>query len=176
MTQARTDIDHDLEELVRQFQGSDLNELHIRTEAFELFISRDPEASSPWGGNAAATRAALPTQPASNAASASAALPGAKAAPASAKTVFAEIEIPEGYELVCAPYLGTFYRAPKPGEAHFVELGQTVEAGADLCLVEVMKLFTAVSAKARGIVRHVYAVDGQMVEEGSPLFALEPLA
>jgi acetyl-CoA carboxylase biotin carboxyl carrier protein len=84
--------------------------------------------------------------------------------------------VPDGCEVVRAPYLGTFYRAPKPGEPHFVELGQTIEAGTDLCLVEVMKLFTAVRSETRGIIRQILAVDGQMVEEGAPLFALEPLA
>ena len=75
-----------------------------------------------------------------------------------------------------APYLGTFYRSPKPGEPNFVELGQTVEEGADLCLVEVMKLFTAVRSTEKGKVREIYAVDGQLVAEGQLLFALDPVA
>ena len=57
-----------------------------------------------------------------------------------------------------------------------MELGDTVEPSTDLCLVEVMKLFTAVRAEIHGVVREVYVRDGEMVEEGQPLFALEPAA
>jgi biotin carboxyl carrier protein len=80
----------------------------------------------------------------------------------------------DGGEISRAPYLGTFYRAPKPGEASFVELGATVGAESELCLVEVMKLFTSVRAGIAGTIAHVLAVDGQMVEAGQPLFAIEP--
>ncbi|MCH7629012.1 MAG: hypothetical protein IH997_09915 [Proteobacteria bacterium] len=95
--------------------------------------------------------------------------PAASAAPA------AMAGIPANCIVVTAPYLGTFYRAPKPGEPNFVELDQTVEAGTDLCLVEVMKLFTAVSAPSNGVIRQILARDGEMVAEGAPLFALEPV-
>jgi acetyl-CoA carboxylase biotin carboxyl carrier protein len=177
MSQTNAAIDHDVEELVRQFQASDLNELHVRTEGFELYISRDPDAASLWGHGAAASPAVAPSpQPASGAQAGAAPPPAASSAPASAKGVSAPVAVPDGCEVVRAPYLGTFYRAPKPGEPHFVELGQTIEAGTDLCLVEVMKLFTAVRSETRGIIRQILAVDGQMVEEGAPLFALEPLA
>lgn len=163
MSQPR--YDEDLEALVRQFQASDLVELHVRTADLELFLSRDPGADLAFGeartASTAATRAAAPA---------------ATLAPAPvAISVSAPSELPDGQIIVRAPYLGTFYRAPKPGEADFVALGQTVEAGADLCLVEVMKLFTTVHAEVRGIVRHVYARDGEMVSEGQALFALEPV-
>jgi acetyl-CoA carboxylase biotin carboxyl carrier protein len=157
--------DQDVEALIQQFQSSDLHEFHIKTKDFDLFLSRDPDALASWstGGGS------LPPPP----------NPGistvAQAAPVAAP-VTPPTEVPDGYDVVRAPYLGTFYRAPKPGEPNFVELGQIVEAGEDLCLVEVMKLFTAICAGAKGVVRQVFAVDGQMVEEGAPLFALEPVA
>lgn len=50
--------------------------------------------------------------------------------------------------VVEAPNLGTFYRSPKPGAPPFVEIGQEVQKGAELCLIEVMKLFTSVRAEA----------------------------
>ncbi|PXA83988.1 acetyl-CoA carboxylase, biotin carboxyl carrier protein, partial [Nostoc sp. 3335mG] len=79
----------------------------------------------------------------------------------------------DGFEIVRAPYLGTFYRAPKPGEAAYVEIGAEVSAESELCLVEVMKLFTAVRAGASGTIAHILATDGQMVEAGQPLFAID---
>ena len=165
--------DSDLETLVREFQASDLSDLHVRTVDFELFLSRDPQAGAPWaGGGGAPDGTAAPARPAPALAKASASAPDAPtpdpASPAAA--------ILEGCEIVRAPYLGTFYRSPKPGEPNFVELGDTVESGTDLCLVEVMKLFTAVRSQIRGVVRAAYARDGEMVKEGQPLFALEPVA
>lgn len=164
--------DSDLEILVREFQASDLIDLHVRTAEFELFLSRDPQAGAPWasgGGMPAGT--ASPASPALPAAQAFASAANALA-PAQARTAAV---IPEGYVVVRAPYLGTFYRSPKPGEPNFVELGDTVEPGTDLCLVEVMKLFTAVRSQIRGLVREVYVSDGEMVTEGQPMFALEPM-
>lgn len=80
--------------------------------------------------------------------------------------------MPQGAIIVSAPNLGTFYRAPKPGAANYVEVGSKVNAGDELCLIEVMKLFTAVRAEAAGTVHSVLVEDGAMVEGGQPLFAL----
>ena len=76
--------------------------------------------------------------------------------------------------LVRAPYRGTFYRAPKPGAKPYVEIGDVVAAEADLCLVEVMKLFTAVRAPQGGKIHSVVARDGELVESGQALFVLVP--
>ena len=75
---------------------------------------------------------------------------------------------------VKAPHLGTFYRAPKPGVAPFVEVGQAVEPSTEVCLLEVMKLFTTVAAGAKGVVRRICVDDAVLVEFGQTLFYLEP--
>ncbi len=77
------------------------------------------------------------------------------------------------WHAVVAPNLGTFYRSPKPGAAPFVEIGQHVAAGAELCLLEVMKLFTSVTANVGGTVRGIAAADAELVAGGQPLFYLE---
>ena len=76
--------------------------------------------------------------------------------------------------VVRAPNLGTFYRAPKPGAPPYVALGQRVEPETELCLIEVMKLFTAVTSGARGIVKQILAEDSQLVEFDQPLFVIDP--
>jgi acetyl-CoA carboxylase biotin carboxyl carrier protein len=161
--------DEDIEALVRQFQASDLNEMHVKTGGIELFLSKDKSAFAPWAGQtvsplAAATSAAAATDP----------IDRTPVSPVGPSPI--DVDVREESQIVRAPYMGTFYRSPKPGDPYFVEIGDFVEAGRDLCLVEVMKLFTAVRAEANGIVRQVFAVDGQMVEEGQPLFALEAMA
>ncbi len=154
----------EIESLIAEFEASDCTELHIRFDGFELHLSSDPEKQAVTRQSAVAATAPPPVSgrsisppPAPKVSDGS---PGADAL--------------DGFEIIRAPYLGTFYRAPKPGEASFVELGATVEAESELCLVEVMKLFTSVRAGIAGTIAHVLAVDGQMVEAGQPLFAIEP--
>jgi biotin carboxyl carrier protein len=65
--------------------------------------------------------------------------------------------------------LGTFYRAPKPGAAPFVDLGAQVEEDTVVGIIEVMKLMNTVRAGMRGIITEILAADGQLVEYGSPL-------
>lgn len=82
--------------------------------------------------------------------------------------------IDPAWAVVPAPNLGTFYRSPKPGAAPFVEVGQHVKAGSELCLIEVMKLFTSVRADLTGTVRHIAVADAELVEGGQPLIYIEP--
>lgn len=77
---------------------------------------------------------------------------------------------------ICAPCVGTFYHAPQPGAAPFVEPGDTVAAGDQVGLVEAMKLMTPVEADAPGRVVRVLVPDGTPVEFGQPLLALAPSA
>ena len=81
---------------------------------------------------------------------------------------------PAGCIAVKAPNLGTFYRAPKPGAASYVELGQSVTAEMEICLIEVMKLFTSVRAGTAGVIREICVDDAEMVEYGQTLFYIEP--
>jgi acetyl-CoA carboxylase biotin carboxyl carrier protein len=81
---------------------------------------------------------------------------------------------PEHWIVVRSPMVGTFYRAPAPGERPFVELGQVVEADATVCIIEVMKLMNSIPAGARGTVREIMIADSQAVEYGQPLIVLEP--
>ena len=73
-----------------------------------------------------------------------------------------------------APMVGTFYRAPAPGEAPFVEVGSRVEPQTIVCIIEVMKMMNSVHAGAAGTVAEICAENGAMVEYGAPLFRIEP--
>jgi oxaloacetate decarboxylase alpha subunit len=74
-----------------------------------------------------------------------------------------------------APMVGVFYRAPEPGAAPFVEVGDAVAAGQTLCVLEAMKLFNELKADTAGIVRAIHAENAQPVEFGQLLFELEPV-
>jgi acetyl-CoA carboxylase biotin carboxyl carrier protein len=75
---------------------------------------------------------------------------------------------------VCAPSIGTFYSAPEPGATPFVVKGSTVNAGQQVAIIELMKLMLPVEADRQGRVVEVLVEDGQSVEFGDRLLALEP--
>ena len=76
---------------------------------------------------------------------------------------------------VRSPTLGLFWRAPHPGAASFVEVGDPVEVDTTLCIVEVMKLMNSLKAGVRGVVTEVLADDGQVLERDQALFQLRLL-
>ena len=81
---------------------------------------------------------------------------------------------PEHWIVLRSPMVGTFYRAPAPGQRPFVEMGQVVEADTTVCIIEVMKLMNSIPASARGAVREILVADAQAVQYGQPLIVLEP--
>lgn len=166
----RPDALKDLERLVEEFRQSGLRELHARAGDLEVYLSQDPNAPGLDGPKVAVSTAAQPSQVA--AAPAPAAQASSSQAPA-ATVAAAKTAVPDGASVVVAPYLGTFYRAPKPGAANYVEIGAQVGAETELCLVEVMKLFTAVRAGVAGTVVAILAGDGDLVQAGQPLFAVK---
>ena len=74
-----------------------------------------------------------------------------------------------------SPMVGTFYRAPAPGAAAFVEEGDAVEAGGTLCILEAMKLMNEVKSEIEAIVRKIHVENAAAVEYGQLLFELEPI-
>ncbi|MEV6813645.1 acetyl-CoA carboxylase biotin carboxyl carrier protein [Micromonospora sp. NPDC051296] len=81
---------------------------------------------------------------------------------------------PETRTTVRSPMVGTFYRAPEPGAAPFVAVGDLVRPGQIVGIVEAMKLMNEITADRAGRVAEVLAVDGQPVEYDQPLVALDP--
>ena len=79
---------------------------------------------------------------------------------------------PEGH-IVKSPMVGTFYRSASPGAAPFVEIGDAIEQGDTLCIVEAMKLMNEIEADASGTIKAILAENGQAVEFGQPLFVLQ---
>jgi len=74
-----------------------------------------------------------------------------------------------------AEIVGTFYRAPAPGEDPFVTAGQTVEPGQTLCIIEAMKVMNKIECPVRAKILEVLVADAQPVEYGQPLFLVEKL-
>ncbi|MDZ7751656.1 MAG: acetyl-CoA carboxylase biotin carboxyl carrier protein [Gammaproteobacteria bacterium] len=76
-------------------------------------------------------------------------------------------------DVVLSPMVGTFYRAPSPGAKPFVEVGQRVEEGTVLCIIEAMKLLNQIEADKSGVITGIMVENGQPVEYGQTLFTIE---
>ena len=146
----------EVEALIRIFDRSDWHELRLETDGLKLVLSKDPAVL----GGAPAGIAAAPAG-------------GAAPEPVAPQD---DAAADDGMVPITAPNLGTFYRAPKPGAAPYVEVGQTITEATEVCLIEVMKLFTPVRAGISGRIAAACVDDGEMVEFGAPLFLVEPEA
>jgi len=99
-----------------------------------------------------------------------AAAPGAIVHPAPAPAA-----PPSGNEVIVkSPIVGTFYEAPKPGDPPFVKVGDFVEAGQVLCIIESMKLMNEIESEVAGAVVAKLMENGRAVEYGEALFAIRP--
>ena len=102
-----------------------------------------------------------------------AAAPVAAAPVAAAAAPAVEADPYAGAHIVKSPIVGTFYAAPSPDADAFVSVGDRVEAGKVLCIVEAMKLMNEIESDASGEIVAVLAKPGQPVEYGQPLFAIK---
>jgi acetyl-CoA carboxylase biotin carboxyl carrier protein len=78
---------------------------------------------------------------------------------------------PEGH-VVKSPMVGTFYRSASPGAKPFVEIGDAIQQGDTLCIVEAMKLMNEIESDAAGTIKAILVENGQPVEFGQPLFVI----
>lgn len=159
----------DITALLELFDDSDWQVLHLETGDYELFFSKDPNRRI---SGMATSQAAVSTAPPEGAQlKAQQAVPAA-VAPKSVAPSNAPV-ISDKYTIVRAPSLGTFYRAPKPGAPPYVNIGDKVSAEAEVCLIEIMKLFTTLNANISGVLMEIYVEDGELVEHDQPLFAID---
>jgi len=145
---------NDIEALIELFDRSDWRELRVVGDGIDLFVSKDPNARRSIDHAVVV--------------SAGAAAPTPVAQPTAARTP------PAHLVAIRAPCLGTFYNAPKPGAPPFVSIGQSVSLDTEVCLIEVMKLFTTVRAGVIGTIRELLVADTELVEFDQPLFYVEP--
>jgi len=142
----------EVEQIVELVRESGVGEIRVRHGETEISVKARPEAPA--------------TPPAQQAAAGTQSVP----------EVLEPENAPEmdGLHAVRSPVVGTFYRAPAPGEDFYVEVGDTVSAGQTLCIVEAMKLMNEIVADVSGEVVEVLAENAGGVEYDQPLFYLRP--
>jgi len=103
-----------------------------------------------------------------------AAAPAVQAAPVAVAAAPEPDTAPADLVRVSAPLVGTYYQASSPGAEPFVKVGDTVEAGQQLAIIEAMKLLNSITAEVKGIVHAIHVQDGDVVEYAQPLIDLVP--
>ena len=143
-----------VKKLIELLEESNIGEIEIKEGEESVRISRH--------GN-------LPAAPMAYAAPAA---PAPAVAPAPAETAANEPAAPAIDNAVLSPMVGTFYRAPSPDAASFVEVGQTVRVGDVLCIVEAMKMMNQIEADCAGTVTAIHVENGDAVEFDQPLISI----
>jgi acetyl-CoA carboxylase biotin carboxyl carrier protein len=155
----------EIQELIRFVAKSGVNEVELERDGFKLSIKANAPAPV-----AQAVAAPMPMQvaaPAPVAAAPAAAAPVAPAAPAAASNE-------SNYLTITSPMIGTFYRTPGPDKDPFVNVGDVVEPGKVVCIVEAMKLFNEIESEVKGRIVKVLVDNASPVEYGQPLFLVDP--
>jgi acetyl-CoA carboxylase biotin carboxyl carrier protein len=170
----------DIGALIELFDKSNWNELYVSAADTDLFLSKDPQARR---DDKALLRPLAITAHASSSVSearrppseSTAAEVGSQGAGKLGAGGAAQQSHSRGV-IIEAPVMGAFYSSPRPGAPPFVSVGQHVSADSELCLIEVMKLFTTVRAGMEGIVCEILVRDSEFVELRQPLFRILPRA
>jgi len=151
----------DLKSLIKLVTETDITEFNLETEGEKIHIKRGPEKEFIQIAAPQAPVAAVIPEPVSLAKEAS---PGASVPAAN-----------DMYDAVSSPMVGTVYRKPSPDAAPFVEVGDVVESGQTLCLVEAMKMYNEIEAEFKCKIVEIVKGDATPVEFGETLFLVERL-
>jgi len=151
-----------IKKIIKLVENSSIDELELEEEGTKIKVARNrnsgifvqtahtPQMSMPQTAPSQILQYAESTNPAS---------PG----------------VPQGtkYHEVRSPIVGTFYRAPSPDAEPYVEVGQTVQVGSVMCIVEAMKLMNEIESDCNGTVVNIIAENGKPVEYNQVLFLIE---
>jgi acetyl-CoA carboxylase biotin carboxyl carrier protein len=146
-----------------------LSELVVDTPSLTLTLRRGG-----WSSGAGIPMAIPPAPVSMPAIHAPALARPADAAPAAVAATAAAAKLDADHHVVTSPFVGTFYSSPGPDSEPYVAVGQKVERGQVLCIVEAMKLMNEIEADKPGVVVAVLVENAQPVEYGQPLFRFSP--
>ena len=159
----------ELKELVKFLKENRIGEFDLERGDLKVRIKFAQEAMADLAG-----MARLAVQPAVVSAAPSSAAPAAQAPAAAPAEAPAGEESDAALHVVKSPIVGTFYESPSPGSPAFVKIGDAVEVGSVLCIVEAMKLMNEIESDAAGEIVRRFVQNGQPVEYGQALFAVRP--
>jgi acetyl-CoA carboxylase biotin carboxyl carrier protein len=161
-----------LKELIEFLKESQIGEFALERGDLKVSLKFGNEQAAQPGMDLASLARLMAMQPAAGA------VAPAAPAPSVVPQVHGSVEPPAAVEdadlhIVKSPIVGTFYESPSPGTSAFVKIGDRVESGQVLCIVEAMKLMNEIESDGSGEVVKRLVQNGQPVEYGQPLFALK---
>jgi acetyl-CoA carboxylase biotin carboxyl carrier protein len=157
-----------IQELIKMINKSNIGEVSIEEKGFKLTIKQKEEPvqqliAAPLQAHQVATLASPPAA-AAHTASGAASEKSSKAA-----------EVPAGNTVtIKSPMIGTFYRSPSPDKPSFINIGDEIDPGKVVCIIEAMKLFNEIESEVKGRIVKVLVEDASPVEYDQPLFLVEP--
>ncbi len=175
-----------IQELIKLVNKTNMREVKIEKEDFKLLIRSEHYTKGQEGGVAPSIISTnLPIQnipvaaPMPSAVPETAAPPPAPVEKTQAKDEASEAPAPPALDTaklieIKSPMIGTFYRSPSPDKPPFIKVGDTIEEGSVLCIVEAMKLFNEIESEVSGTIVKVLAEDASPVEYDTPLFLVDP--
>jgi acetyl-CoA carboxylase biotin carboxyl carrier protein len=157
-----------IQELIKMINKSNIGEVSIEEKGFKLTIKQKEEPvqqviAAPMASHPVATMPAAP-----------AVIPQAQPAAAAEKPSKPAETTPSNTITIKSPMIGTFYRSPSPDKPSFVNVGDDIEPGKVVCIIEAMKLFNEIESEVKGKIVKVLAEDASPVEYDQPLFLVEP--
>ncbi len=158
---------NELRELVEFLKANAIAEFDMERKDLKVRIKFEGTAPAPVAGLDMNQLARL------MASQGGASVPAMAASAAPAAPAAAPVDPDAGSHIVKSPIVGTFYSAPSPDAEPFVKVGDRVEVGTVLCIVEAMKLMNEIESDAAGEVVRIMPAAGQPVEYGQPLFAIK---
>ena len=154
----------EIKELINTLDGSSLTSLEIKGENGEkLILSKESKKEITV---APAIQSVIP-QAAAPAPQATSAEPAPAAAPAETKPA------DDNYRVITSPMVGVFYTSPSPEADPYVSVGQSIQSGDVVCIIEAMKLMNEIPATESGTIAEICVSNGDIVEYGQPLFKLK---
>ena len=158
-------LDHDqLHKLLDALGESDIQEFRLEGDDFRLEVRRNLPVTAVAAPVVSVAQAAAPV-PVVDVPVQGESAPAAPPAAAGSRSDLVD---------VTAPMVGTFYTAPAPGEAPFVEIGNRINAGQTICILEAMKLMNELEAEVAGEVVEILVDNGTPVEFGQVLMRVKP--
>ncbi|MCG8432010.1 MAG: acetyl-CoA carboxylase biotin carboxyl carrier protein [Candidatus Omnitrophica bacterium] len=149
----------EIKELVHLMNENNLTDLEIEKEGMRIHLAKTQKSPETLGGPVIVERHPAPQVSPG----------GSPAEPVSQQKPSAKTAE------VMAPMVGTFYRAPSPEAAAFVEVGKVIEPGQVICIIEAMKLMNEIKSEVKGKILEILVDNAEPVEFGQPMFLIEPL-
>ncbi len=158
----------EIKELIKLVADNGLEGVVIERSGFKVKIEgRRPAPRATVSAPAQVASAGAPAPPAADS--------GSPAIETAAEPTEAPLaaSLPDSAEIMKSPIVGTFYAAPNPESPPYVRVGDRVDVGQVLCIVEAMKLMNEIESDVAGVVVEILPKNGQPVEFGEPLFAIQ---